>query len=285
MLNHLPAWIIEAEEQSENEIVNITQIISSYFDTIYNQITSIRELKYNNYVSGTLTNSIDEFPYNDRLVENLGIQAPELFENIGVLGQFFERDEEINFDQHLMDIKNSIYKNIYNNLNYILKSKGNEKAIRNFIRCLGVGEDVIALNNYSNNADYEISSSYLSAVSTKKYIDFSTLISTADSDATVYQYYDENDTASSGLISSSLDLDQYAFTLQGEFVFPDKESYVVSGGELPRIVSSSLFGFHNPYILDNASNVLPLPMFAQIVSTGTSPFVVTKPDCLRSIIY
>lgn len=275
LLNHLPAWIIEAEEQSENEIVNITQIISSYFDTIYNQITSLRKLKYNNYVSGTLTNSIDEFPYNDRLVENLGIQAPELFENIGVLGQFFERDEEINFDQHLMDIKNSIYKNIYNNLNYILKSKGNEKAIRNFIRCLGVGEDVIALNNYSNNADYEISSSYLSAVSTKKYIDFSTLISTADSDATVYQYYDENDTASSGLISSSLDLDQYAFTLQGEFVFPDKESYVVSGGELPRIVSSSLFGFHNPYVLDNTST--DLTWANAIDDYGLQVFAVRSP--------
>ena len=281
LLNHLPNWVIETEENNGNEIVNITQILSSYFDTIYNQVTSLRELKYNKYVSGTLTNSIDEFPYNDRLVENMGIDAPELFENIGVLGQFLERDEKINFDQHLPDIKNSIYKNIYNNLNYILKSKGNEKAVRNFIRCIGVGEDVIALNNYANNADYEISSSYLSSVSTKKYIDFTSLLSTTDADATVYQYYDANDAASSGLISSSLDLDQFAFTLQGEFIFPNKEAYVSTGAELPRVVSSSLFGFHSPYILDNTST--DLTWANAIDDYGLQVFAVRSPGDFAEI--
>ena len=106
LLNHLPNWIIEAEENSENEIVSITQIISAYFDTLYNQLTALRKLKYNDYISGSLTDSIDEFPYNDRLVENYGIQTPELFENADVLAQFFQRDEQINFDQQLVDIKN-----------------------------------------------------------------------------------------------------------------------------------------------------------------------------------
>jgi hypothetical protein len=68
------------------------------------------------------------------LIENFGLETPELFENADVLAQFFQRDEQIDFDQQLVDIKNTIYKNIYNNLNFILKSKGNEKAIRNFIR-------------------------------------------------------------------------------------------------------------------------------------------------------
>jgi hypothetical protein len=259
LLNHLPAWIIEEEEKADNEIEKITQIISSYFDTIYNQVTALRELKYNKYISGSLTNSIDEFPYNDRLIENLGIDTPELFENIGILEQFMQRDESINFDQHLEDIKNSIYKNVYNNLSYILKSKGNEKAIRNFIRCFGVGEEVITLNSYSNDADYEISSSYLSTVSEKKYIDFSSLSTSTDADATVYQYYDSSISNSSGLISSSLDLDQYAFTLQAEFLFPDKQPIYNTSNQVPQVVSSSLFGFHNPKVLDGTSNDLTWP--------------------------
>ena len=246
LLNHLPNWIIEAEENSENEIVSITQIISAYFDTLYNQLTALRKLKYNDYISGSLTDSIDEFPYNDRLVENYGIQTPELFENADVLAQFFQRDEQINFDQQLVDIKNSIYKNIYNNLNFILKSKGNEKAVRNFIRCLGVGEEILAFNTYSDDTDFELNSSYTTTVSSKKYIDFTALLNQSDDDATVYQYYDSSNTNSVGLISGSGLLDEYAFTLQSEFVFPNKDQSESLAYTLPQVVSSSLFGFHTP---------------------------------------
>ena len=256
LLNNLPNWVVEAEENSENEIVGLTQIISGYFDTLYNQLTALKKLKYNQYVSGTLSNSIDEFPFNDRLVDNYGIQAPELFENADVLSQFFKRDEQINFDQRLVDIKNSIYKNIYNNLNFILKSKGNEKSVRNFIRCLGVGEEILSFNTYSDNRDYELSSSYNSTVSTKKYIDFTALLNQTDNEATVYQYYDAANPNSVGLISGSNLLDQFAFTLQSEFVFPNKDLQDTLSYNMPQVVTSSLFGFHTPLItIPTSSNL------------------------------
>ena len=256
LINNLPNWIIEAEENGENEIVGLTQIISGYFDTLYNQLTALKELKYTEYVSGTLSNSIDEFPFNDRLVDNFGIQAPELFENADVLAQFFKRDEQINFDQRLVDIKNSIYKNIYNNLNFILKSKGNEKSVRNFIRCLGVGEEILSFNVYSDNRDYELSSSYNSTVSTKKYVDFTALLNQTDSEATVYQYYDSTNANSVGLISGSNLLDQFAFTLQSEFVFPNKDLQDTLAYNIPQVVTSSLFGFHTPLYTDPTSSNL-----------------------------
>ena len=54
-----------------------------------------------------------------------------------VIDEFHIQDQKHAINQQLVDIKNSIYKNIYNNISYILKSKGNEKSIRNFIRlCL-----------------------------------------------------------------------------------------------------------------------------------------------------
>jgi hypothetical protein len=246
LLNHLPNWIIEEEENSNNEIIALTQIISGYFDTLYNQLTAIKKLKYKDYVSGSLTESIDEFPHNDRLIENFGLTAPELFENSDVLAQFFQRDEQINFDQQLVDIKNTIYKNIYNNLNFIFKSKGNEKAVRNFIRCLGVGEEVLAFNTYSDNTDFELDSSYNTSVSTKKYVDFTTLLNQTDNDATVYQYYDSSNSNSVGLISGSTQLNEYAFTLQGEFIFPNKDEQDSLSYITPSVISSSLFGFHTP---------------------------------------
>jgi hypothetical protein len=256
LLNHLPNWVIEEDEVNEGEITAITQIVSGYFDTLYNQLTSLKELKYNQYVSGTLTDSIDEFPYNDRLIENYGIQTPELFENADVLAQFFQRDEQINFDQQLVDIKNSIYKNIYNNLNFILKSKGNEKAVRNFIRCMGVGEDVLAFNTYSDDMDFELTSSYATSVSTKKYVDFSGLLNQSDDDAIVYQYYDSSNANSVGVITGSTNLSEYALSLQSEFVFPNKDEQDNLSYLVPQTISSSLYGFHTPNITSQTSTDL-----------------------------
>ncbi len=246
LLNHLPNWIIEEEEQGSNEIVSLTQIMANYFDTIYNQITYIKNLRYMDYVSGSLSSSYTHFPYNDRLVENLGIEAPELFANAGTLQQFLQRDEQINFDDQLEDIKNSIYKNIYNNLNFILKSKGNEKAIRNFIRCLGVDDEIIALNTYPNNADFELVSNYKAGVSTKKFADFTAHLDQADDEAIVYQYYDSTNPNSVGTISGSTSLGEFAFTLQSELDLAVKQDYRNLGYNIPQVVTASVMGFHTP---------------------------------------
>jgi|21_taG_2_1085346.scaffolds.fasta_scaffold00218_4 hypothetical protein len=286
LINHLPAWVTEMEEAGGNEILGLTQIMSSYFDTLYNQLTALRQLKYNKYISGSLTDSIDEFTYNDRLIDNMGIATPELFENIGVLGQFFQRDEKINFDQQLVDIKNSIYKNIYNNLTYILKSKGNEKAIRNFIRCLGVGEEILALNTYPDNTDYVLSSSYQTSVSAKKFADFTSLLYQGDSEATAYQYYDSSNANSVGVISGSIsgsdDQGQFAFTLQGDFVFPNKDNRLSLSYDLPSVISSSLVGFHIPE--DTSPDSTELTWTGSAADYGLQLYAVKKPGDYAEII-
>ena len=282
LLNHLPNWIVEEEENSNNEIIALTQILSGYFDTLYNQLTAIKKLKYINYVSGSLTDSIDEFPHNDRLIENFGIETPELFENADVLAQFFQRDEQIDFDQQLVDIKNTIYKNIYNNLNFILKSKGNEKAVRNFIRCLGVGEEVLAFNTYSDDTDFEITSSYNTTVSTKRYVDYTALLNQGDAEATTYQYYDSSNANSVGLISGSNQLDEYAFTLQAEFIFPDKSEQDKLSYIVPSVVSSSLFGFHTPS--DTSPTSTDLTWESSANDHGLQVYAVKSPGEFAEIV-
>ena len=282
LLNHLPNWIVEEEENSNNEIIALTQILSGYFDTLYNQLTAIKKLKYINYVSGSLTDSIDEFPHNDRLIENFGIETPELFENADVLAQFFQRDEQIDFDQQLVDIKNTIYKNIYNNLNFILKSKGNEKAVRNFIRCLGVGEEVLAFNTYSDDTDFEITSSYNTTVSTKRYVDYTALLNQGDAEATTYQYYDSSNANSVGLISGSNQLDECAFTLQAEFIFPDKSEQDKLSYIVPSVVSSSLFGFHTPS--DTSPTSTDLTWESSANDHGLQVYAVKSPGEFAEIV-
>ena len=253
LLNHLPNWIIEEEENGENEIVNVTQILSSYFDTLYNQLTALRQLRHVRYISGSATGSINEYPYNDRLVESMGLEMPEFFQNAGTLQQFLQRDEQINFEQRLVEVKNSIYKNIYNNLSFILKSKGTEKSIRNFIRCLGVDEEIIALNTYPDNSDFEVKSNYISTTSTKKFADFTGLLNQADVNASVYQYPDSTNTNSKGFVTGSVNLEEFAFSLQSEIVFPDKDNPELLPYIMPRVVTSSIMGFHTPFDSDQTS--------------------------------
>jgi hypothetical protein len=276
MINHLPAWVIEEEEAGSNELLKITQVMANYFDTLYNQAQGLKNARSVDYLSGSLTGSINEMPYSDRLVENLGIDTPELFENIDSLGQFLERDEQINFDNRLEDVKNVIYKNIYNNLAQILKSKGSEKSVRNFIRCLGVDDEIIALNTYTDNADYKLLDSYKTSTSTKKYADFTGLLQQSDDEATLYQYYDATNSNSVGLITGSVSnsLDQ-AVALQAEVVFPDKQNYLYLDYEMPSVVSSSLFGFHTP--LDKSQTSTDLTWESAANDYGLEVYAVKAP--------
>ena len=249
LLNSVPNWIREEDQNTNKELISLTQIMGSYFDTLHNQLAAMPTLKQNDYVSGSSTDDIKEFPYNYKLLENFGIEAPELFENIGTLAQFLQRDEQIDIEQRLVAIKNMLYKNIYNNLNGILKSKGNAKSIRNLIRCLGVDESIIALNTYSNNLDYTLQDSFYTKSSPKKFIDFSGMRHYDDSGATIFQFHSASAPNSYGLIPPSpggTELNEYAFTLASQVFFPNKEEYQLLDYNIPTVISSSLLGFHTP---------------------------------------
>jgi hypothetical protein len=246
VMKTMPDWIWEQDHRSGGELSNISQIMASYFDTLHSQITVMNEVRDISYISGTLTGSLNEFTHNEKLLSSNGFDTPELFGNIDAFEKFFNRDESFSFDQDIEQVKNVIYKNIYNNLQDIMKSKGNEKAIRNLIRCFGVGDNVVSLKTYSNNNEFDLLTNYSPIVSDKKYADFSGLENRDSSEATVYQYYDSSITSSVGLISGSDRLKSYAMTAQGEFIFPDYK-YVYLMDQLPyTMISSSLFGFHIP---------------------------------------
>jgi hypothetical protein len=290
LINTFPRWIREEDEENSNELGELVQVVSNYFDVLHAQIGALSKIRNNSYPSGSETGSLNEFPYNDRLLETLGTEAPELFENIGTLAQYAQRDEQINFDQALFSIKNSIYKNIYNNLVYIYKSKGTEKAIRNFIRCFGVGENIIAVNIYPNNEDYILRSNYLDGVSTKKYIDASGLRHKQDAYGTIYQYYDSRNPGSSfGLISGSsptgsheTTFDEFSFTLEAEVVFPDKSNKDMLDYEVPSLVSSSLFGFHTPQF--NSPTSTALQWATQYMDFGLKVQAVRSPSPYAEIV-
>ena len=132
-----------------------------------------------------------------------------------------DRSETQQFDKGLAEVKNLIYTNIYNNLNYIYKSKGTEKSFHNLIRCFGVDEELIKINMYANNVEFDFTTNRKNQVTSKKYVNFNTL---TNSDGIVYQCRDPGDTTNTyGFISSSANLtDGYALTMESEIIFPEK---------------------------------------------------------------
>ena len=223
MYNSIPSWITDQEYGKENPALeNLTQIISSYFDTLHSQIENLSDLKHPSYTSGT--SDVNQKPYffNNQILQSYGFPyIPDLFKDASFLEYFRNRDDKELFEEKLYNIKNTIYNNIYNNLAYINKSKGTEKAFRNFFRCFGLDEEILKLRFYSNNGEFEYTDNVKSISAVKKYVNFSL---TGSSEATVYQY--KIDDSSTSFISASSDRSTglestgYGFTLECQTVFP-----------------------------------------------------------------
>jgi len=247
----MPGWIIDQDEKNGEELAKLTQIMGSYLDTLYAQIGGVLSVKDVVYPTG----SVQESPNNDRLLSSMGFEAPDLFDSVGEIVRFLDKDNKRPLESSVHQIKNIIYRNIYNNLSYILKSKGTKKSFGNTLRCMGIDEKIVKISTYADNVEQLLTSSYKTIPTEKKFIDFSGLRRYDDQAATVYQYYyaDGYDGGSSGLISGNLDLGDNALTLQADMIFPlmpgpSDKLYIE-----PSSPSASLFGFHTPNITTTTS--------------------------------
>lgn len=246
IFNSLPAWIIEND--SSGHLKNLVQIVASYFDRLQNQIREVPRLKNLTYLSS----SYNSPGFSSDLVNSTGMFASEMFIDSSILEQILSRDEDRNFELDLDEIRNRIYQNIYNNLVYINKAKGTEKAFRNLIHCYGIDEELIRLNTYGNEVTYKLRDNFRSTVIAKNLIDFSDETRNA---ATVYQMTSSTNVNSvsfiSGSASESLNHigdqveDYLGLTLESEVIFPVTPDICESTSSIgSAIISSSIYGMH-----------------------------------------
>jgi len=227
----IPEWITSEDNVHGKNLIKLTQIISSYFDTLSLQMKGLPQLKSPTYPSS----SFKPNPFAEQLLENHGLLVPELFSDSTVLNQFAQQDEKRVFSRDLRETKNLIYKNIYNNLSYIYKSKGTEKSFRNLIRCFGIDDEVIRVNIYGDNATYDIKDNYRHTITKKNYLNFNTIDTNK---AVVYQYE-----PSSFITGSNDAFSGSAQTLEAEIIFPKPAHHRTTSYKFNE-VTSSLFGFH-----------------------------------------
>ena len=104
----------------DSKLVNLAIVGCSNFAICF-QIERAREIADENDLVIISLTSADRFEIDD--------------------DEFNSPAELEDFRQNIDEIKNRIYINIYNNLEGILKSKGTERSIRNFIRCFGIDDE------------------------------------------------------------------------------------------------------------------------------------------------
>jgi hypothetical protein len=264
LINYFPTFMLEEDEDGETGEGNlklITQIISSYMDTLHSQIEFLPRIQDAYYDSS----SYKPVPFMDRVLEGKGFVAPELFANSEIINQILSRDEDRNFDLKIHNIKNLIYKNVYNNLAYIYKSKGTEKSFRNLIRCFGVDDELIKINLYGNNVTHLLRDNYRTTAVSKNYADFAhpdrfnNAIVMHNPDGGIFggglgdqtpAGSPDSDVSSvvTGSLAYTSENDGMPITAECEVIFPKIRSVVDQGDSHFSVpfLSSSIFGWHAP---------------------------------------
>ena len=185
----VPEWIKDEDSQlGDDNLKKIYQIISSYFDTLYAQTTSLTSLKDTVFP----LHKGKAIPFVKKLLENQGFVTNDILLNANLLEKIESIDDNKNsFEKDVSEVKNLIYTNLYNNLSTILKSKGNEKSIRNTLRCFGIDDELIKLNVYTDNGMHYFSDKYRQTSLMKKYVSF---FDQDRFDSTIYQTSSVNNT-------------------------------------------------------------------------------------------
>lgn len=237
MYHNLPNWIVEEDSEKDSFLLrNLTQTICNYLDSLHVQIERIPRLQDSSYEKEGYKPFFD----NKSLLESHGLVVEDLFSKADVIEEIFSRDLEDNFEEKIHNVKNLIYKNIYNNLNYIYKSKGTEKAFRNMLACLGVGDDLIKINIYSDNQTFEFKDNKKTKSVKTNCINFN---HPDNFSANIYQFPKAGDSETQGWMSiDGGAIPNLGFTLESDVIFPKKFEEASEFFFNTPFLTSSVFG-------------------------------------------
>ena len=239
LYNRIPHWIRDEDEDSNKNLKFLLQIMSSYFDTVFAQITAIPKLKEKVYYG----DSFKPLPFSDRLLTERGITVPNLFVNRSLYENISNRDlNNVLYEKEIEQTKNLIYNNIYNNIEHILKAKGTEKSVRNMLRCFGVDDELVKLNVYTDGGTHYFRDNVKYTTINKNYINFNT-VNTFES--SIYQTSSINN-ANTFVTGSRTALNEVfsAFTVEANMIAPFKLKRHEDNYFETNFVSSSIFGAH-----------------------------------------
>ena len=96
----MPSYIIEEDLESSEQLKKLTQVLSSYFDSLHLQIESLSSLRDVSYLSASFEPA-KPLPFSNKLLTSKGFVAPEIFADASLVSQILARDEERAYDLDL----------------------------------------------------------------------------------------------------------------------------------------------------------------------------------------
>lgn len=232
---YFPAWMQETDEEGGKNLKYLSQIIGSYFDTLWHQINYLNKIKDEKYVSG----SNKPLPFADKLLYNRGFVMPNLFGDATTLEKFRQRDDNEIYEKEIYEVKNTIYHNLYNNLLGIYKSKGTEKSFRNFFRSMGINSELVRFNMYADDSTFVLRDNYMYKSFEKKFLNFNF---ENHFDGTIFNLSSSAYSNTNNYIPAGSDFE--SFTLETEIILPKKsrsEPGFISFSNL----TASVMGYHS----------------------------------------
>jgi len=235
MYSTLPDWISTQDSETGEKLKNLMQIMSEFFDELNLKISALPTIKNMDYEAE------DQLSFIRKVLQNVGFKNLNLLEDSTLLEEFLSRTEDSNYEEKLYNIKREIYKNIYNNIINIYKSKGTNKSFRNLLHCFGIDENLVKLKSYADNLEYTLEDRYRNYVSKQKVINFN---DANINDATIFQAQEIGNTNSIGYLPGNDSIKDYGNTFEACFVFPKKFDKKSSNYVKTSFVDTSLFGIH-----------------------------------------
>ena len=234
----MPSWIIEDDYNNGETLTNFLQVLAGYLDVVYLQTEKFKDIKNKTY----LQYSGSESNFSNLLLSSNGFEVPSVFLNFEELNAVASQNNKKEYTVVINDLKNIVYKNIYNNLDIIYKSKGTEKSFKNLIKCFGVDEDIYKLNVYSDGTTYQLNDTYLNKSIKKDVIEQNNYRYNNNANSVFYTYYNPTDTNTTSFITAS-NATSGAICFENNFYFSTKpQNKFVSPNEASTLKTFSLFG-------------------------------------------
>ena len=234
LFGYFPGWMQEEDEQQGKQLKYLSQVLGSYFDTLWHQINYVNRIHDDHYISG----SNQALPFAKKLLYDRGFVMPDLFVDATITENLLGKDDNEVYEKEINEVRNTIYHNIYNNLNTIYKSKGTEKAFRNFFRSLGIGEDLVKLRMYADDSTFVLRNNYELKSFERKFLNFN---KEGQFDATLYQTSSANN---SNIHIPGDSNYSGSYTVETEIVLPNKKKSNQAAYVAYNSVTASVFGFH-----------------------------------------
>jgi len=240
LFNTFPNWIQEEDELTSDHLFYLCQILASQLDEIYMQIKNmnkISSLQYNN--TGTESEEILSI-----MINSYGLDIKDILSSVSFDEWNMIKNDEFTYGATIQKIKSVLYRNLYNNLIDINKSKGTKESLRMLFRTLGVQDNLYSINLYTDNDINKVEDSFEVENIEKKYINFNKhVFATFTPDVTHYI------TGSNISTVTPTSNDDYgiSYTFETNFKFPYTFSeYDKQYSYYPQsFLTSSVFGFNS----------------------------------------